>query len=138
MFTLLVVFCWLYLAVLVHEAGHLLVAYWLDRPIASFVVGQGLRLREWYWRGIRCEICLWPWSGAVKQTARSKYRWKNIAFILAGPFANIMGWVVLQSIGAKDGATIFLILGAINLLPLRGFDGRQFWRELFRPIMKEI
>jgi len=127
------VFAWLWLLIAAHEAGHFCVAYILDRPISRLVIGSGPRLREWYWRGIRCDCRLLPFSGEVGMVALSRRRWVNVAIFAAGPAVNVVLWGLLDALGLRDAANCSLILAAGNLVPVGNLDGAQIWRELRRP-----
>lgn len=48
---------------------------------------------------------------------------KELAVVLAGPAANLLGAAVLAQMGVETAAGVHMILGTFNLLPIRPLDG---------------
>ena len=133
------ILCWLWLFVAAHEASHLVVAYWLDRPVSGITIGNGpVVLRQWYWRGIHCTCKLLPFSGEVRLVARSRRRWINLAITGAGPTSNLVLALGLAMLGLQDVAHLSLYLGIYNLMPVGKLDGAEIWREMRRVRPTEI
>lgn len=92
-------------AAAVHEAGHFL----------------ALRLLGTRALGLRIGVL-----GAVLETENSRLSYGGeLAAVLAGPGANLLGAAVLTALGPglETAAGACLVLGAFNLLPLRPLDG---------------
>jgi len=99
-------------SLLLHEAGHMLMAMRLGVPVREF----GLRM-----------------GGAYIRRACAKRRRDEILISAAGPLMNLLLTVpalYLHHIGAQIALCNFL-LGIVNLLPLPSSDGLRILRNVF-------
>lgn len=133
---LLLAYPLLLVLVATHEAGHLLVASALDRPVLRVEVGRYWLCRVGTWRGIALYWGVAPLWGGVEVLARSRYVWKNVATYGAGPAVNIISAVALYSVGWNECATAALIVGVGNLIPFEGSDGAAILAEMRRPCLQ--
>jgi regulator of sigma E protease len=84
------------LLVLVHEAGHVLVAKAVGIGVRRFAVGFGPRLWSRTWRGTEYAVCAIPLGGYVLPSVRSEAEYlripllRRVGFSLGGPAANIL------------------------------------------------
>lgn len=98
---------WCIAASVMHEAGHFLALYALgDRPEAVCVGLFGVRV--------------------VRRPADPLNYRGTLLVALAGPLVNLIAFSVLYAAGGMSvPATVHLILGAFNLLPVGPLDGGQ-------------
>lgn len=90
-------------ASVVHELGHLAALRALGARILGLRVGV---------------------FGAVLETDQSGLSYgRELAAVLAGPVANLLGAALLTAGGFETAAGAHLVLGAFNLLPMRPLDG---------------
>jgi len=139
----------LYVAVALHELGHLIAGKLAGHRVYAYVAGPlwVTPRRPWVslrWRALGAGI-----GGmvvAVPPPGRDKGRAAETAFLLGGPLANLLtGGAALPAARLVDGAArpvldavllgfggLSLLLGLVNLLPLRLVasaltDGRAIW-----------
>jgi Zn-dependent protease len=143
--------CWV--ALLVHEGGHLLAAFALGVRVWGVRVGCGPRLWSGQVRGVRVHLALLPAIGAVQLVDddaraigyRDIYRrvwrfewvadsWKAPIISAAGGMANFAMALLLAHAAAPTGFIFYLIVasitGFLNLLPCVSSDGRHILRHL--------
>jgi len=96
-------------AAALHEAGHLLALWLTDTPL------RAVTLRLW---------------GARMQKAPTPARGAEALILLAGPCANLAGYIITRN-------PAHLALAACNLLPLRGLDGGETL-ALFLPRLQTL
>ena len=143
--------CWV--ALLVHEAGHLLAALVLGVRVWGVRAGCGPKLWIGTVRGIRVHLALLPAIGAVQLVDddaraigyRDIYRrawrfewgadsWKAPIISAAGGMANFAMALLLAHAAAPTGFNFYLIIasitGFLNLLPCVSSDGRHIVRHL--------
>lgn len=130
MIELLHLFFTIYVVLVLHEAGHLATAYCLGRPISRVRVGNGPLLASFFWRGMRFDFRLVPFSGEVLICWPSRRAWKDIAVIASGPVANMIAAAALGLTGFSEIAFISFWVGVNNLMPFKGSDGSQILRKL--------
>jgi regulator of sigma E protease len=97
--------------VLVHEAGHFLVARWFGMRVLAFSIGFGRRIWGFERGGTEYRIGWLPLGGYVKLSGeelgeesssdprdfRNRPRWQRILVYLAGPMANaVFSWAVVS------------------------------------------
>jgi Peptidase family M50 len=90
---LVLVFAGMHLRVLVHELGHLWMALGLGMRRSKIQVGTGRLLWGYLSQsGVRWEWRMWPQLGLVfaRQNARRGFKWRQIAFVAAGPFVDLL------------------------------------------------
>jgi Peptidase family M50 len=115
----------LFLAIVIHELGHVLVGLWAGFGFSSLRVGRlqfDRPFRISLYRGKGTGAGGWARMFPVKQ---DKLAWRAAAMIFAGPAANLVSAAIVILLPFPPGPvsnlfTLFsLILGAINLLPFR-------------------
>lgn len=124
------------LATLFHELGHALTGIALGMKLRAFVVGPfQFRVIEQRWKFAFRPMQLLAFSGAAGLTPVNpdESRWNEVAVIAAGPFVNLVTGIIAaalaySALGAPWSflweyfalfATVSLIAGVVNLLPLR-------------------
>jgi hypothetical protein len=139
----------LVVSVLVHELGHIVAGYLLGLRVARIILGP-LEIRD-YGRprvrlvpSLQAGVVLIPWERAA---ALGPLRWGLVISTAAGPLAGLaFGAVVIWLVGGlrapaplallELAGQVSLILGAVNLLPIREgqvlADGRRLFSLLFR------
>jgi membrane-associated protease RseP (regulator of RpoE activity) len=132
MLNIIQAFIWMWLLLAVHEAGHLLVARFWNKPIVRVEVGNGPLLSEFTLKGIVYKFRLFPFSAGVLILFMSRKKYINLSIIAAGPLVNLLCAPILQLIGCELGAIISFSLFAANVMPFKGFDGAQFIQELHK------
>jgi len=124
------------LATLLHEAGHALTGIALGMRLRAFIVGPfQFRVIEGRWKFAFHPAQVLAFAGAAGLTPvdPDESRWNEVAVIAAGPFVNLLTGAVAaalawSAVGAPWEflweyfalfATISLVAGIINLMPLR-------------------
>jgi Zn-dependent protease len=105
----------LVLSLLLHEAGHMLMASLLGVPVHEF------------------GLC---WAGAYNRRANANRRRNEVFISMAGPLMNLslaIPFLFLPEVGHQV-ALWNLALCVLNLLPLPSTDGLRILRTLSRPI----
>jgi membrane-associated protease RseP (regulator of RpoE activity) len=116
----------LFVALLVHEAGHTLAAWRCGVPVLAVRVGWPRVAR---WRGF--EVGLIPMVGWVSADLDGTTPRQRLWLVVAGPLASfalaplalLPGWLGLFGL-------VSLILGLANLLPVPPLDGGQMLLEV--------
>lgn len=129
---------WLWLLIFLHECGHFLIAYLLDRPIGRMEIGAGPVLGQHEWKGIVICIKLVPISGYVTLIFQSRKKWKNLLIYSGGAIANLLGALVLYFMSLSEIAALSFWLGIFNLYPMKGLDGSLIVNELKRVRSQEL
>jgi hypothetical protein len=124
-----------------HEAGHALVAAWLGWKVCRIEIGLGPPILRFSMRGVPIDVNLFPISGYVIPAPRSLEgaRMKSALVYLAGPGAELLLVVLLvllvgydrltlreQAVGliAAQSVAVAALMGvAFNLVPLRTKEG---------------
>lgn len=124
------------LATLLHESGHALTGIALGMKLRAFIIGPfQFQIIEGRWTFAFRPTQLLAFSGAAGLTPVNpdESRWNEVAVIAAGPFINLLTGAIAAALaysaaGAPWGllweyfalfATVSLVAGAVNLLPLR-------------------
>ena len=124
------------LATLLHEAGHAFTGIALGMKLRAFIVGPfQFRVFEGRWKFAFRPTQVLAFSGAAGLTPvdPDESRWNEVAVVAAGPFVNLLTGAVAaalawSAVGASWEflweyfalfATISLVAGVINLVPLR-------------------
>ena len=126
----------LFICIVAHEFGHLLVGLWNGAPLSSINIGSGPVVWEKLFDGIWLRIRLLPLGGNVIICWPSQKRWKNIALAAGGPAASAIGAVVCFAAGWNITGDVFAIDVFFNLRPAvisgQPTDGELILRQLRR------
>lgn len=119
----------MFLALTLHECGHLLAAVTLRRPISSMTIGCGPRLCALQVRQVWLRLHLFPFTGNIVVVYPSRRPWRDIIVYAAGPAANLLTAAACWSF-YPDFALFSLLLGALNLGALhnKSSDGANILR----------
>lgn len=119
----------MFLALTLHECGHLLAALALRRPISSMTIGCGPRLCTLQVRQVWLRLHLLPFTGNIVVVYPSRSPWKDIIVYAAGPAANLLTAAACWPF-YPDFAIFSLLLGALNLAALhnKSSDGANILR----------
>jgi hypothetical protein len=121
---------------ILHESAHALVGMGLGMKLRAFIIGPfQFRVLENRWRFAFHPTQLLAFSGAAGLVPLNpnENRWNEVAVIAAGPFVNlatgaVAAWLAYSPVNAPWWslweyiavfATISLVAGVVNLLPLR-------------------
>ncbi len=102
------------MAIVLHEAGHLLAALWL---------GVGVKRMGISWKGV---YIVRESGGPVS----------NMFITLAGPLVNFLLAAMWQ--GSHEFVVVNWIFGMSNLLPIAGSDGQRAWAQLARGTRRNV
>ena len=142
-----------------HELGHAAAAWLMGMEVGRITFGRGPLLARWVVRGVILDLRAIPIVGSVSATTRrlTNWRWRMIAFIAAGPMANLAILVVATVVWlnsppglvTREGISPWLLLAFANLTLLvfslssrevtaatgtMPSDGRRLFKLLFKPL----
>lgn len=131
----------LYICIILHELGHLIVAKLVKCKVEVFSIGFGKELFSFKYKGTKYRIALFPLGGYNKlehdlDYCKNKYALPNLTYtkklfvILAGCLINIISGLIVGYFGLKlENYNLFYFafvsvgLGITNLLPIPALDG---------------
>jgi Zn-dependent protease len=112
---------WLAL-VLIHEAGHAVLAYWFGRGVIGLSVHAFGGECEWVPGTKRWSQEIIAWGGVLAQAAL-------FALVMAASVVvPLEHWLGAPAFGVLTAYNLFIL--AFNLLPVGNLDGRRAWRLL--------
>ena len=106
--------------ILIHEAGHYLMARWVGIRVETFSIGMGRAIYWFMHKGVKVQLGWIPFGGYVKMAGEkageqedpdgffAKSPWKRIQVALWGPLANILfalfAFFIIWSTGGREKA----------------------------------
>ena len=132
---------YLYIAIVVHELGHYLVARAYGFRISDFVIGEGPKIFSFKRNNTEYIFNLIPGEGRVRMDIEPEKLSRQdklgvCAVCLGGPFLNFVAAVLAVKLSFWLGLTMFFC-GLGNLFPLPGSDGQQFIAYLWSAFKNE-
>lgn len=124
-----------FLVVVIHEAGHATTAWLMRVPVQRICLGDGWLLRRFVILRTIVEI-RWIPNGAAVEMEFVTAKWTDIFISAAGPIASLstgaIAWMFTDASRdlIKTFAYISLVVGIINLIPIRNTDGAWILKRL--------
>lgn len=132
---ILVIICLLcyMVATVVHESAHALAALAFKFRVHETRFFGGREIGRIKWGGRPTITFGWQlWSGWTHIDLEQPGRWRQIAVIAAGPVSNLLLALFMLSDTPPWSTFGFvnLLVGLVQLIPLRGSDGYYIWKAL--------
>lgn len=124
------------LALLLHEAGHLLAARACNVTVTEFGLGWGRKLFGFRWRGVDCGVRLLPVGAYVRfdlNELQERPLGQQVLILLAGIVVNL---VAASATNGTPFSAMNFLLAASNILPLYQQDGWKCGMVMLRSIMQ--
>src|SRR5690606_31614154 len=127
------------LLIIVHEAGHYLVARWCKMRVDRFSIGFGPAIASWEHKGTKFQIAPVPFGGFVEirgmnvaedvdpddpHAYPNRPAWQRFLTIFAGPgtnslFAIFLAFVLFSTAGVPSGTSWYVVSSVAE-----GFDAQ--------------